>query len=118
MKDYKNISEYIKAFPKDVQIKLRDIRAVMKKVAPDGEEAIRYGMPTLRIGGKNALHYAAYAKHVGFYPTPSGIKKFQKEIGKYVSSKGAVQFPLDKPVPMSLITKISKFRIGEIKGKM
>lgn len=117
MKNYKNIDEYIKSFSKSEQEKLRQMRALVLKLVPKGEEAIRYGMPTLRLNNKNLLHYACFKKHFGFYPAPSGIKAFQKELSKYVTSKGAIQFPLDKPLPVILITKVVKFRVSEIFDK-
>lgn len=113
MKSYKTVNEYIKSFPKSEQEKLRQMRALVLKLVPSGEEAIRYGMPTFRLNNKNLLHYASFKNHFGFYPAPSGINAFQKELSKYVTSKGAIQFPLDKPLPVTLITKIVKFRIKE-----
>lgn len=117
MKTYKTVDEYIKSFPKEVGATLKGLRALVKKLAPNGEEVIKYGMPTLQINGKNVLHYAAYEKHIGFYPTPSGVKAFEKDLAKYKFSKGAIQFPIDKPLPMTLITKIAKFRIKESEVK-
>lgn len=117
MKTYKTVDEYIKSFPKGVGATLKTLRALFKKLAPKGEEAMKYGMPTLRLNNKNVLHYAAYEKHIGFYPTPSGVKAFEKDLGKYKFSKGAIQFPIDKPLPMGLITKIAKFRIKEVPVK-
>lgn len=114
MKTYKTIDEYIKSFSKEEQENLKQMRALVLKLVPRGEEAIRYGMPTLRLNNKNLLHYASFKNHFGFYPAPSGIKVFQKELSKYKTSKGAIQFPIDKPLPKSLITKIVKFRVGEV----
>lgn len=114
MKTYKTIDEYIKSFPKSEQENLKQMRALVLKLVPHGEEAIRYGMPTLRLNNKNLLHYASFKNHFGFYPAPSGIKAFQEELSKYKTSKGAIQFPIDKPLPKSLITKIVKFRINEV----
>ena len=114
MKTYKTIGEYIQSFPKSEQENLKQMRALVLKLAPRGEEAIRYGMPTLRLNNKNLLHYASFKNHFGFYPAPSGIKAFQEELSKYKTSKGAIQFPIDKPLPKSLITKIVKFRINEV----
>lgn len=114
MKIVKNIDEYIINFPKDVQQKLSSIRSLVKKIIPQAEEAIKYGMPTFVLNG-NLLHFAAFKKHLGLYPTPSAIIKFKKELSKYSTSKGAIQFPLDKPLPISLITKIIKFRVTENK---
>lgn len=113
MKNYKNIDQYIKSFSKSEQEKLKQMRDLVLKLVPSGEEAIRYGMPTLRLNNKNLLHYATFKNHFGFYPAPSGIKAFQKELSKYVTSKGAIQFPIDKPLPINLIIKIVKFRVKE-----
>lgn len=108
----KDIDEYIKHFPKEVQERLQKVREIIKEEAPDAEEKISYGMPTFTLKG-NLVHFAAYKKHIGFYPTPSGIEKFKNEISFYDWSKGAVQFPLDKPVPYDLIREIVAFRVKE-----
>jgi len=110
----KNISVYIKLFPKDVQASLKKLRATIQAAAPDAEEAIRYQMPTFRLDGKNLVHFAAYEHHIGFYPTPSGISAFKKELKPYKTSKGAIQFPLDKAIPYGLVKKIVKYRIKEM----
>lgn len=112
MKQVANIDEYIKDFPKDVQLLLSQIRNVIKKAAPQAEEAIKYAMPTFILHG-NVVHFAAYKNHIGFYPAPSGLIAFESEIKKYKHSKGAVQFPLDKKLPIDLITQIVKFRVAE-----
>ena len=114
MKTVKNIDEYISSFPADVQKKLRDIRSLVKKNIPQANEAIKYGMPTFVLNG-NLLHFAAFKKHLGLYPAPRAIIKFKKELAKYPTSKGAIQLPLDAPLPISLITKIVKFRVAENK---
>ncbi len=113
MKNFKNIDEYIKSFPKEVQKDLILLRATIKKLIPKGEDAIRYGMPTIRLNDKNFLHFAAYGKHIGFYPTPGPIAAFKKELAKYKTSKGAIQFPIGTPLPMPLINKIIKYRNKE-----
>ena len=109
---FKNIDEYISLFPKETQALLRQMRATIKEVAPDAEEAIKYQMPTFVLKG-NLVHFAAYKNHLGFYPVPTGIEKFKKELSAYKTSKGAVQFPLDKPLPLALIRKVVKFRVAE-----
>ena len=111
------IDEYIAGFPKDVQAILQKIRGIIRKVAPDAEEAIKYQIPTFVLNG-NLVHFAAFQKHIGFYPTPSGIEEFRDELSVYKSAKGSVQFPLDAPVPFSLITKIVKFRVKETREKV
>ena len=107
-----SIDEYISAFPKDIQGKLREMRAVIHETAPEAEEKISYQMPTFYLKG-NLVHFAAFKNHIGFYPVPTGIEKFKKELSAYKTSKGAVQFPLDQPLPVDLIRKIVKFRVAE-----
>jgi uncharacterized protein YdhG (YjbR/CyaY superfamily) len=116
----KDIDEYIAGFPKEIQDMLQQIRATIRKVAPEAEEAIKYAIPTFVLNGKNLVHFAAFKNHIGFYPTPTGIESFQKELSKYKQGKGSVQFPLDEPMPLNLITEIVKFnklRIPEAKAK-
>jgi uncharacterized protein YdhG (YjbR/CyaY superfamily) len=113
----KNIDEYIAGFPTDVQRILQEIRSVIRTAAPDAEEAIKYRMPTFVLNF-NLVHFAAFDKHIGFYPTPSGIEEFKDELSGYHNAKGSVQFPLDKPVPFSLIRKIVKFRVKETRDKL
>jgi uncharacterized protein YdhG (YjbR/CyaY superfamily) len=112
----KDIDEYIAGFAPDVQAILAKMRATIRKAAPDAEEAMRYGIPTYRLNG-NLVHFAGFKKHIGFYPTPSGIEKFKRELALYESSKGAVQFPLDKRIPYGLVSRIVKFRVKENTGK-
>ena len=109
---FETINEYIATFPEDVQEILEKMRKVIHEAAPEAEETISYGMPTFKLHG-NLVHFAAYKKHIGFYPTPSGITAFKEEISGYKSSKGAVQFPLDKPVPYDLVEKMVVFRVKE-----
>ena len=108
----KTIDEYIALFPKDVQEMLEKIRVTIKKAAPSAEETINYQMPTFTLKG-NLVHFAAYKGHIGFYPTPTGIENFKKELSVYEGAKGSVKFPLDKPIPYGLIGKIVKFRVKE-----
>ncbi|MGH9908883.1 MAG: iron chaperone [Pyrinomonadaceae bacterium] len=112
MKKTADIDEYIAGFPNDVQKILEKIRTTIKKAAPDAEEAIKYGIPTFILHG-NLVHFAAYKNHVGFYPAPKGIEKFKKELSRYEGGKGTVQFPLDKPIPFELISRIVKFRVKD-----
>ncbi|MGE5798126.1 MAG: iron chaperone [Ignavibacteria bacterium] len=109
---FETIDEYIKTFPEDVQKILQKIRETIKEAAPGAEEAISYQMPTFKLNG-NLVHFAGYKNHIGFYPTPSGTEAFKKEIAVYRAGKGSVQFPIDKPIPISLIKKIVKFRVKE-----
>ena len=113
-KSEKNINSYIEKKPKDIQKILTKIRLLIKNAAPMAIEDIKYGMPTFILNNKNLIHFASFEKHIGIYPTPSPIIKFKKELSKYETSKGAIQFPLDKKLPFGLITKIVKFRIKEI----
>jgi uncharacterized protein YdhG (YjbR/CyaY superfamily) len=111
------IDEYIKTFPKDVQKILEKMRQTIREAAPDAEEAFSYQMPTFKLGGKNLVHFAAWGKHVGFYPTPSGIEAFEKELSKYKRAKGSIQFPLNEPMPYDLVKRIVMFRVSELKEK-
>jgi len=115
MKNFQNIDDYIANFPEDVQKVLEQVRVTVQKAAPQAEEAISYQMPTFKLNG-NLVHFAAWKNHIGFYPTPSGTKEFQKEIAKYVFAKGSIQFPLNEPMPLALITKIVNFRVKENEG--
>ena len=108
----KNIDEYIAGFPQDVQEILQKIRMTIRKAAPDAEETIKYQMPTFTLKG-NLVHFAAFKKHIGLYPAPTGIEKFQNELAVYQGGKGSVRFPLDKPIPFDLISDIVKFRVRE-----
>ena len=112
-KEYTTIDEYITAFPKDIQIVLESIRNAIREVAPSAEEKISYGIPTFDLNGRHMVHFAAYKNHVGFYPTSSGIKAFNKELSSFKTSKGTVQFPLTEPIPLGLIKKIVKYRVKE-----
>ena len=104
------IDEYIAGYPKNVQKLLEEVRVTIKKAAPGAEEAIKYGIPTFILNG-NLVHFGGFKNHIGFYPAPSGIEEFKKELSKYAGAKGSVQFPIDKPLPLALITKIVKFRV-------
>jgi uncharacterized protein YdhG (YjbR/CyaY superfamily) len=114
----KNIDEYIADFPTDVQEILQKIRVTIKKAAPKAEEAISYKMPTFNVMGQYLIYFAAYKKHIGLYPVPSGDDEFNKEISSYQAGKGTLQFPLDKPIPYKLISKIVKLRIKENSAKV
>ncbi|HLE04865.1 MAG TPA: DUF1801 domain-containing protein [Anaerolineales bacterium] len=107
-----SIDEYIAGFPQDVQDKLEKIRSTIKTAAPDAEETISYRMPTFTLKG-NLVHFAAFKRHIGFYPTPTATAKFQRELSAYKGAKGSVQFPLDQPIPFALISKVVKFRAKE-----
>ena len=110
---YKTIDEYIANFPKGVQLILKKLRQTIQKAAPHATEAISYGIPTFKLGNKNLVHFGGFKSHIGFYPAPRGIEAFKKELTEYLGGKGTVQFPLNKPLPYNLITKIVKFRVKE-----
>jgi uncharacterized protein YdhG (YjbR/CyaY superfamily) len=110
--DVTTIDQYIQGFPKDVQAKLSELRSTIREAAPEAIEKISYGVPTFDLNG-NLVHFAAFKGHIGFYPTPSGIARFQKELKAYKSAKGSVQFPLEEPLPLQLIAKIVAFRVDE-----
>ena len=116
MENYKvgftSIDEYIATFPKEIQKILEEIRATIKASAPDAEEKISYQMPTFALKG-NLVHFAAFKNHIGLYPTPSGTQAFKRELSIYQGAKGSIKFPIDKPLPLKLISKIVKFRVGE-----
>ena len=113
----KTIDEYIAGFPQDVQKILKRIRTTIRKAAPDAEETIKYRMPTFTLKGSNLVHFAGFKNHIGFYPVPTGIEKFKDELSVYEGGKGSVKFPLDKPIPYGLISRIVKFRVKENQAK-
>lgn len=107
-----DIDEYMAGFPKDVRELLQKIRKTIRKAAPRAEEAITYQIPTFTLNG-NLVYFAAFKKHIGFYPVPRGHAKFKKQLADYEGGKGTARFPLDKPIPFALITRIVKFRAKE-----
>jgi len=112
----KDTDTYILSFPEDIQQRLEIIRQTIREAAPDAIEKISYAMPAFYLNG-NLVYYAAYQNHIGFYPTSSGIEMFKDEFRDYTFSKGTIQFPHDKPLPLELITKIVRFRVNEALGK-
>lgn len=111
-RDFHSIDEYIATFPEDIQAILQSLRATIRAAAPDAEERISYLMPTFALNG-NLVHFAVLKNHIGFYPTPSGIDAFLQELAKYRSTKGAVQFPINQPLPLEVISKVVTFRVAE-----
>ncbi|MFV0417803.1 MAG: iron chaperone [Dysgonomonas sp.] len=107
-----SIDEYISGFPKEVQFLMHEIRSTIKKAAPQATEKISWAMPTFYLNG-NIAHFAAHKKHIGFYPGAEAIENFKEELLTYKTSKGAIQFPLDKPLPLDLVTKIIKYNISK-----
>jgi uncharacterized protein YdhG (YjbR/CyaY superfamily) len=108
----KNITEYIKAAPKETQKKLREIRACIRKAAPGANEGMKWGMPAFSYR-RILVMFAAHQHHIGFYPTPSAVKAFADDLSKYDTARGSIQFPLEKPLPLPLIHKITAFRVQE-----
>jgi uncharacterized protein YdhG (YjbR/CyaY superfamily) len=115
--EFHDIDSYIAGFPEDIRNLQTKLRAVIKKAAPEATEKISYSMPTFYQHG-NLVHFAAYKNHVGFYPAASGIEAFKAELSAYKWSKGTIQFPLGKPLPVDLITRIVQFRLEENRQKV
>jgi uncharacterized protein YdhG (YjbR/CyaY superfamily) len=107
------IDEYIAGFPAGTQKVLAQLRALIKATAPGATETISYAIPTFDLNGRHLVHFAGYAKHIGLYPIPSGIKAFKEELKPYKQGKGSVQFPLSQPLPTDLIRRIVEFRVRE-----
>lgn len=114
MKTPKDINDYIASFPPATQELLEQMRSTIQKAAPDAVEAISYAMPTFKLNGKNLVHFAGYEKHIGFYATPTGHEAFKDDLSKYKQGKGSVQFPINEPLPLDLVARIVKFRVGEM----
>jgi uncharacterized protein YdhG (YjbR/CyaY superfamily) len=112
MESYRNIDEYLANFPASTQKLLTSVRKTIQQVVPQAQEAIKYGIPTFTLDG-NLVHFAAFKSHIGLYPGPSGIIEFKEELSGYHTSKGAIQFPFDQPLPLALIKKIVEFRVKE-----
>jgi uncharacterized protein YdhG (YjbR/CyaY superfamily) len=106
------MDEYIAAFPKNIQDILERLRRVIRESAPESDETINYGIPTFKLNG-NLVHFAAFKRHIGFYPTPSAVVAFKKELSPYKQAKGSVQFPIDQPIPFDLVKKIVRFKVKE-----
>ena len=110
-----DVDAYIAGFPPAVRKRLRDMRSTIRKAAPEATERIAYGVPTFHMNG-NLVHFAGFANHVGFYPAPSAIAAFRAPLAKYKTAKGSVQFPHDEPLPLALVARMVKFRVGEAKA--
>ena len=111
-RNFRTIDEYINTFPENVQRILNELRQTIKEAAPDAQETINYQIPTFTLNG-NLVHFAAFEKHIGFYPAPSGMEAFEKELSAYKRAKGSVQFPIDQPLPLPLIRRIVEYRVKE-----
>jgi uncharacterized protein YdhG (YjbR/CyaY superfamily) len=112
----KTIEQYIDAAAGNAQPRLRELLACLRKAAPGATEAIKWSMPSMSYQ-RILFQFAAYTNHIGFYPTPAAIKEFKSELGKYNTGKASIQFPLDTPIPRTLIGKIARFRVRELRDK-
>ncbi len=108
-----SVHEYLESFANDIQIKLNQIREVIKQAAPNAEESISYGIPAYKLNKKPLIYFAGYKNHIGFYATPAGNNKFKSELSKYKQGKGSVQFPLNEEIPLDLIFQIIKFKVED-----
>jgi uncharacterized protein YdhG (YjbR/CyaY superfamily) len=108
----KSVDEYIAAAPKEAQKKLREMRACIRKSAPGAKESLKWGIPAFSHE-RILVAYAGFKHHIGFYPTPLAMKSFAKELVKFATARGSIQFPLEKPLPLPLIRKITAFRVKE-----
>lgn len=108
------IDEYIEESPPATQKILQDVRAVIRASAPDATETISYAIPTFDLKGRHLVHFAAFEKHIGFYPTGKGAEAFKDELSAYKGGKGSVQFPIDEPMPNDLITRIVQYRVAQV----
>ena len=105
-----DIDEYISRFPKNIQKRLADVRATIRRAAPEARETIKYGIPTFTLNGI-LISFAAFKNHLGVYPAPKGSSSFEKQLAVYKRGKSTVQFPFDQPIPLSLLTKIVQLRV-------
>jgi uncharacterized protein YdhG (YjbR/CyaY superfamily) len=110
---YTNIDEYIATFPEEVQVKLEELRKLVKKLVPNAEEAIRYGIATFRLNGKNFFHFGAFKSHISVFPFPSGVDEFKQFSDEYETATGTIKFPLTKPIPFEIVEKIINYRARE-----
>jgi uncharacterized protein YdhG (YjbR/CyaY superfamily) len=108
----KTIDEYIQAAPKEAQEKLREMRACIRAAAPGAKEGLKWGMPAFSYR-RILVTFAGFKNHIGFYPTPSAVTAFAKELSKFSTAEGSIQFPLEEPLPLSLVRKITAFRVKE-----
>lgn len=115
---FQSMDDYIGTFPEPVQKTLEELRATIKAATPGAEEKISYNIPTFTLNGTYLVYFAGWKKHIAIYPIPSGNEAFNKELAQYMDGKGTLRFPIDKPLPLKLITRIVKFRVAEIKKKL
>jgi uncharacterized protein YdhG (YjbR/CyaY superfamily) len=109
---FTSTDEYIATFPEDIQKILQEVRETIRAAAPEAKEKISYQIPTFDLKG-NLVHFAAFKNHIGFYPTSSGTEAFKDEIARYQGAKGSIRFPLSEPMPLDLISRITKMRVAE-----
>lgn len=110
------IDQYILGFPHEIQTLLNQVRAAIHKAVPKAEETISYRIPAFRLAEGTIIYFAAFKQHIGLYPTSSGMRRFQKELSSYETSKGAIRFPFERPIPYALIGRIAKFRAQEVRA--
>ncbi len=108
-----SIDDYLAEFPPETRAVLEELRALVREIAPDATETISYAIPTFDLNGRHLVHFAGYAKHVGLYPTPTGMAAFDEELAPYKRGKGSARFPLGQPLPIDLIRRIVEFRVAE-----
>ena len=104
---YETVDEYIASFPPDVQAKLEDVRGAMRKAAPGTEEAISYGIPTFTLDGRYLIYFAGWKHHISIYPIPEGDEALQRDLAPFKAAKGTLRFPLDEPLPLELIERLT-----------
>jgi uncharacterized protein YdhG (YjbR/CyaY superfamily) len=109
-----SVDEYIATAEPEARQMLEELRTVLKAAVPEATERISWGMPTLDLNGKHLLFFAGYARHVGFYPLPRAVEAFKEELKSYKTARGSVQFPLDRPLPVDLVTRLAEFRVREV----
>ncbi len=114
---YKTVDEYISSFPGNIQSLLKMMRETIRKAAPGAEESIAYGMPAYKTNKRPLVYFAGFNSHIGFYATPTGHSEFSAELSRYKQGKGSVQFPIDEPLPLELVSMIVKFRVLENSAK-
>jgi len=117
MQTAESIDGYIHNCPENIQLILQKLRSSLQALMPEAQEVISYGIPTFKLKGKNVVHYAAFKNHISLFPGASGVQAFEEQLTSYTTSKGTIQFPLNQPLPMELITTIVKFRIEETLAK-
>ena len=110
---FRSIDEYISTFPEGTQKILEEIRATIKAAVPEAGEKISYGIPTFTLNDTYLIYFAGWKKHISIYPVPSGSEAFNRQVSKYMAGKGTLKFPIDKPIPLKLITRIVKYRVAE-----